>query len=175
VISCAREITAYTAEFSPSFTVSFINTTASRTRPGSITGVNLNKGDAHSLGFVLDKALKLVKRPVMQRSSLRLANRYPITNALKVFQGNRFSLCLGLCYNAFADDVVGVARKATLFTRQFFEPPLGRLGLLLLEFTSKASMSMSDMIDVATRAGFALSIGSDIDNPQVDPQHAFYL
>ncbi len=175
VVCCARESAAYTEEGSLSFATAFIHTTAYRTGPGGITGVNFDYGDTNSLSLVRDKALKLIKRPAVQCSSLRLSNRHPITNAVKVFQGNRALCVLSLFDNAFADHVVGVASKTTLFTRQFFELAFSRFGLFLLEFTSQASMPMPDIIDVAAGEGFAIRIGGDVDDSQINAKRACHI
>ena len=82
---------------------------------------HLNYRDTRPLSFVGHKAFKLVERPAIQGSPLRLTSRNPITNPGQLFQGNRSSCALSLSYNAFADNVIDVSGEAAFFTRQLFE------------------------------------------------------
>jgi hypothetical protein len=89
-----------------------------------------------------------------------------------LFNGNRSLSALSLSYNAFADNVVCVLSKSSLFTRQLFEAAFGGLGLFGLQLLSEAAVSVSGIVDLRTGKGLTIGIGGNVDDTQVNPKHA---
>jgi hypothetical protein len=104
-----------------SFSISFINVTTTWASARGVARVNRDHLDACMLSFVFNKASKLGKRPARKGSSLRLTNRYPITNPAKFLNGDPATGVFGLVYNFFADVVVCPSGKAPFFARKFFK------------------------------------------------------
>src|SRR5262249_45409523 len=119
--------------------------------------------------------LQIVKRPTMQGGSLGLLNRYPVANALQVFQGNAALSALSLCHDAFADAMVGVARKTMLFTCQLFQAPFGGFGAFLLQLATQAAVAVADVVDVVGAVDFAIAVGGEVDNAAINAQVALDL
>ena len=101
-------------------TIRFINLTATGASARSVARVHRHHLDADLLRLVTDKTAQLEERPAMPLRPLRLANRYPFTNAAQIFQGDAAVGVFGLLHNAFADVVVHPSRKAPFLTRKFF-------------------------------------------------------
>ena len=114
-----------------------------------------------------------MKTPRMLDATLGLANRYPFTDALEVFQGNTPTGVFGLRNQQFGDDVVHVIGEPGFFTPSLLKEPLCRLGTLRLESGPQSGMTGTQTIDRATRVGFAIRVSRDIDDTEVHAQPVF--
>jgi len=175
VIRCARETAVYTGENSLSFAITFINTTTYGTGTRSVARIHHNNRDTNHMSLVFYKVLKLVKRPAMQSSSLGFSNRNPMAYAGKFFYGNRPLCALSLFYNAFADNMIYVFGKTSFPARQFLEKTFSRFRSLLLQFASKSSMAVSDIIYLIAREHVTITGDRNVDNAKINPQHPFYI
>src|SRR5262249_8763778 len=113
--------------------------------------------------FVADFLLKIVECPAMQSGSLRLSNRYPVADAIQVFEGNAALSALSLNHNAFADAVVGVIRETGFFARQAIERATSRTSAFLLQLTAQSAVTMADVVDMAAAVSLSITVHRDID------------
>src|SRR5258707_6256710 len=94
--------------------VMFVDAPTFRTSARGVTRVNVNHFHAVKSRLVQYLLLKTIKCPAMQRGSLRLPNRYPITDATQIFQGDPALSVLSLNHDTFADAMVGVVSETLL-------------------------------------------------------------
>jgi len=69
---------------------------AGRAGAGGIPGINEHHRNTGQPGLVLDEGAKLMERPTMLNATLSLANRYPVTDALQIFEGDTAIGAFGL-------------------------------------------------------------------------------
>ena len=100
-------------------------------------------------------------------ASRSFSDRYPLSNAFQLFQGNSEAGVFSFRNNPFADNVVHVGRHALLFTAALLQKPLGRFRLLGLQLGSKVGVSFTQTIQVVSGLGFTGRIGGDILDTQV--------
>jgi hypothetical protein len=171
----SSETAGHTGELFLRLAVAFVNTTALWASPRSILGINFQDRNPRQLCLVQDELLKLIKGPAMQRSPLRLSNRYPLTDAFERLNGNRTRGALSLGYKALANYMVGVFGKAFLLAGQSLETTLGRLGAFLLEFFSETAVSVSNVVNMPSRENLTVTVGRNVDNTQVNTQNTHGL
>src|SRR5262249_22149862 len=149
--------------------ITFIDTATCRTGTRRVAGIDIDDFDAGLSCFVTDLLLQIVKRPAMQDGSLGLLNRYPVADALEVFQGDAALSALSLCHDAFADAMVGVARKTMFLTGQALQAPFGRFGAFLLQLATQATVAVADVVDGVGAVDFAIAVGGEVDNAAINP------
>ncbi len=152
-----------------------ITVTTHRTGTRRVARVYQNNGYTRQLRFVRDFLPEIVERPAMQIGTLRLSNRYPGADALKVFQGDAATSALSLFDQSLADRVVGIAGETIFSTCQFFQAMAGGFRALALQFATQTAVTVTHAVDCASRMPFAIAVGSDIDNAQINPQRALYV
>lgn len=103
------------------FSISFIGIAAARAFAATVARVNRVQGYAVKSRLVLKKVSQLRERPVVMPRPLALSNRYPLSDALEVFNGYRSRCVFSLQNESLADDVIRVALEAGLSARQLFE------------------------------------------------------
>ena len=106
-------------------TVALIDTTAYRAGARGIARVYRDDRHAREGRLVLDKLAKLIKRPVRVSCPLLAPNRYPVTDALEVFEGDPAPGVLRGLHDTLADAVVGVSLVALLLAGYLAELALG--------------------------------------------------
>jgi hypothetical protein len=127
-------------------TVSFIDPSAFGARPGCVARIDDDNRNTGKRRLVFDKRTQLVERPAIEPVSLRLASRYPITDALQCFESNAASGVFRLMRQALADAVVDITGKAGLFATTLFKQPLCRFCAFLLESGTKTLRAMTHTV-----------------------------
>ncbi len=109
----------------------------------------------------------------MQARPLSALNRNPFADTFEVFEGNATPGAFCLKHDRFADPVVDVSPKASLFTSDLPELPFGRSGFLPLEISFSVSVSTSHELDLVTGVNDSVGIYSQVYNPKVDAEEFF--
>ncbi|MDQ6695747.1 MAG: hypothetical protein M3014_15280, partial [Chloroflexota bacterium] len=164
-----------TKEFRLRATIGFINTATTQALAGCVPGVYPSYTHACQPCLVSDKAAKLVERPTMHSSTLPTPSRNPLSYAPEFFNGNIKALCLRGRYYAFADYVVGMFGKASLFTASLSKQALSSPRAFSLKLGSKCSMPTAQARDLSTGIDIALAVGGDMHYAKINTKPAFRL
>jgi hypothetical protein len=172
VVGQSREIADHTLEHRLGRTVAFIDMATRGVRAGArrIAGVNMDHLHACAARLVADFVFQVIERPAMQGGSLRLSNRYPVADAVEVFQGDAALSALRLSHNALADTVVGIFGKTALLARQLAEQAPCRLRAFLLQLTAQTPMAVADVVDVAPLVDLPIVVYRKVDDATINPQ-----
>src|SRR5258708_8369179 len=153
----------------------FVDTTTCRAGARCVPRVNVDHFYPVESRLVQYLLLKTVKCPAMQGGSLRLPNRYPVTDTAQVFQGDPALSVLSLNQDAFTDAMVRVVGEALLLACKLAQTALGRLGAFDLQLASQVSMPMADVIDAAAFVDFSVAIYGNVNDATVNTQERLDL
>jgi hypothetical protein len=170
VVGKPREAARYTGEFRLSLTVSFIDIATGGTGAARVTRIDRDHRHAVQLGFVLDKAAELEKRPAMQGCSLRPTNRYPITDTAKFLYGDSLIGVFGLSDNAFADVVVCPSGELPFLTGELFQAAARGLRTFGLELLAQLTMAIPNVLDRRALVDRTVTIDGDIGDSEIDAE-----
>lgn len=155
--------------------VTLINTATGRARARGVAWVNQLHHYAHEPRLVFDKATQLSKCPRVVLPPLAMPNRYPVTDAAQVFQGDSASGAFSLCNKTLTDDMVDVAHKAFFLTGALLQETLTSLRALGLQLRPQFSVTFSQPIDLTARIVLPIRVGGDIDDTKINPKKAVRL
>ena len=122
MICVHRMTTRATQKLSLGLAILFLAMPAHTTDATGVAWVDQDDGHPGPPSLVFDEAAKLKETPTVVPCALRFPYRNPVTNAGKVFQGNRSIRVLGFLNEPFTDLVVDVTPKTPLPTRELFQP-----------------------------------------------------
>src|SRR5574343_1076291 len=162
----------YTNKFRLRFPVSLIDMPTMATSTAGILRIDQNHRNANNLCFVLNKTPKLIKRPFFKSFALCFSNRLPAIKTLQIFKGNRTAGIFSKLNNLLRNYMVGVAFKTCLSTRDFLKVSFGRLTTTTLKFGFKCGCFFSNNINLFSRKGIAIAIGSNIHNTHINPKRS---
>ena len=114
-----------------------------------------------------------METPRMMDATLGPSNRYPITDALEVFQGNTPTGAFGLRNQQFGDDVVNIAGKSRFLLTALLEESLCGLSTLRLEIGPQSGMTMAQAVDLPAGVSIALRVRGNIDDSEVNAKPVF--
>ena len=154
-------------------TVSFIDMTAKRTGPGSVSGVNRNYRNPGHLGFVFDKRPQLREAPGMLSASLGLSNSYPVSDAFQIFQGNSLSGALGLRNQLLGDLMINVSGESLFFGGSLLQDTFGRFSSFGLQSGPQSGITMPQAVDLTAGEDFTVRINGKICDPKIHSQKTF--
>ena len=97
----------------------------------------------------------------MVNSALAFSNCYPAKDALQILKSDTSPGVFGLFYQVLGYNVVSIFAKSGFFFASIFKQPLGCLCTFALKLASQFSISGSQVIDVATREHFPVTINSN--------------
>jgi hypothetical protein len=172
-IGFASERARHAAEVVSGRSIALVNTTAFRTSPGSIAGINKDHPNSSETSLVLDKMPELGKTPRVQRSPLRLSSRDLRSYPLEVFEGNSALRALSLANEALGDHVVDMPGHPPFLVFALLEKFTSCLRLPGLEPLSDASVAVSQAFEMSARVLFSLGISSDVDYTKIDSEPVF--
>src|SRR5574343_36020 len=124
----------------------------------------------NKLSFILYKIPKLIKSPFSESSTLCLSNRLSTVKAFEVFKCYRTASVFCKLNNLFTNYMISVAFKTCLSTRDFLKVSFGRLTTTTLKFGFKCGCFFSNNINLFSRKGIAIAIGSNIHNTHINPK-----
>lgn len=150
-----------------STSVGLVNTTAYRTRSGSIAWVNQQDTNASQLGLVLNESPQLIERPGVVGTTLRPFYRCPLSNARQVLKGNPARGVKSFRNQPLTDNVVYMPGKARLLAPPLLQQTLGRLRTLPLQFGTEPGVSGADTVQRGPTVHVAVTVRGNIDDAQV--------
>lgn len=155
--------------------VSFFSMSTARTLPGAVARIDKNHGDSFTLGLVDSKPLKLKKRPRSVDVSLTLSKPYPVSDAFEVLKDKGGTGAFSVRNNFFADAVVDIAHKTSLFLVALFQEAFCRLRAFLLKFSSKAGVAPAVIFYGAAGIPLPCVCCGYVGYPQINPHKSFGL
>lgn len=136
------------------------DSTTMRTGLASIPWINFHDRDAKSKGLVSDELLQLVESPGVEVCPLCFAMFGTSPDAGQVFKDNgRIGILGSKFYDAFADHMIGVALKASLFARQPFQGAFSALCAFLLKTLSHSPVVMLALFNLPATDEDSMPIG----------------
>src|SRR5262249_36068598 len=97
-------------ELGLALSIGILAMTAHRTSPGRAPGINRHEGAPSQFRFVGKEAAELSERPARESiASVGATSRYPLADALQVFQGDPTTGAFDFLDDRFADDMVRVS------------------------------------------------------------------
>lgn len=117
-----------------SFPVLFVSVPADRTPLRGVRGINKEYRHPCKFCLVLEKRCQFIECPFSKRFVYRLSNRFPRSDSLEIFKGNRpIRVFCGL-NKIFGNAVVGVALEPAFTATDLLEMFLCVPSACLLEF-----------------------------------------
>jgi hypothetical protein len=143
-----------------------------------VGGRNEHDGDACNIGFVFNEHTKLVERPMIRSTPLRLASRLliqTISNARKVFKC-QCSIQLS-CFvdQRFRDIVIQPLLEALFSAGEPSQQFSGTASALALNPTSDLAISVSNGLNLFAAPGLSSTGGGDVSPTQINSNHLWSL
>ena len=157
------------------FAIRLIDKPTTRAGLRGISRVHENDRHAGQGSLVLDKLPKLVKRPRVKFSSLRLAKPCPVADAGQIFKSEAASGVFSLLNYFFTQAMVNVGSEPTLTTRQLFEASFGRARAFFLEASTLAAAAFSQAENLGTTMLFAVRVGGNVNDAKVNAKVTFHV
>jgi hypothetical protein len=117
--------------------------------------------------LVYEEGTQLGEGPSRVHGALAFSDRYPVTDALEVFQGDTAFGVFSFVDDAFRDDVVDVGTETGLVSRKLFEMTLGTLCASGLEAVAKSLHPLAHSFRFITGVRFPIGVGSQIADAEV--------
>lgn len=152
--------------------VGLIDRSATRAGPARVARVDCDHGNASQLRLVGDELAELRECPPVHTVALALSGPNPLADVRQVFDGNCKAVAFSRSSDLLRDAVARVLSEPGLLPGEFLEAPLGRLGASGLEPGTTLGELLPDALDLCARVGSALAIESDVDDAEVDAEHA---
>jgi len=146
-----------------------------RAFPTGVARVHGDQWNASKPSLVFQECPELEKRPRMQNCSLLSASRYPVTNALQVFDGNSATGALSSGNDLLGNAVIHVRCEAPFFPAEFVKFSPRTASLFLLKFGSKFPVAESDSSDSAARIVATVRIARNLDHSEIDSEPVVYF
>jgi hypothetical protein len=157
------------------FPIPLVDVSADRACSGSVLRINKEHRYARTNGFIGNKCPKLCEGPGVVKQSPSLLNCCPHPDALKILQGNRRAVPLGLLHQLLGDSVVDGAGEVSLFVSQLPQMPPGRLGATLLEASPELGKAQTNTRKGFARKAFPCAIRSQVSLAEIHTENAFGL
>lgn len=170
-IGVASVAAPYAYELALALAVLLGYVTAPEARSGRVPRVHEHGEYASQASLVGHERTKLSEAPRMQGPTLCLPNRYPVTDAVEVFDGDAAPGALGTGHQSFADAVVRVTSEAALLAPPLAKQSLRGLGSLGLELSSQACVAMPERGELSTAVPVAVAVGRDVHDAEVDAEN----
>jgi len=152
------------------FAVSFIGVTTFRTFLARVPGVHTYNLFTKCFGFIPDKLLKLVKRPVVEFPvELSSKSAFLDSNAGKVFKCKYIK---GHIHDLFRDTMVNILNKPFFSSANLLKKTFSRLSAFALEFSSKMLVFASNILNLFTVKESIVRAHRNIYNAPVDSENS---
>ncbi len=169
-IGVPSEGARFTGELALRRTIGFLAVSTSGTGPRGVPRINRDHRDSDHLGLVLDEGTELGKRPGRKRRPLGPANRYPITDAVQIFDGDPAPGAFGLGDDFLADNVIDVGSEAPLFFAALVGQSTGRASELPAKLDTQPAMATTERVHLRTGIDCTVAVGGDVHDPEVDAE-----
>jgi hypothetical protein len=139
-----------------------------------VLGVYSDHGHPASLCFVGDEPAKLSKRPTVQPVTLIFLSPYPVTDALKFFEGDPAFGALSQRHYAFGNYMIGISGKSPLFSAPLPQKTVRALGSLFLKLLAKSLIAMANLINLLAAVSVSVRIKGNTSHSQIDANEIHY-
>jgi hypothetical protein len=106
--------------------------------------------------FVGDERRELSERPAVQPVTLIFLSPYPVTDAVKFFEGDPAFGALSQRHYAFGNYMIGISGESSLFSAPLPQETVRALGTLFLKLLAKSLIAMANLINL--RATVSVSV-----------------
>src|ERR1700728_2751518 len=141
-----------------------------RALPAAVAGIDRDQENTCQRSLLAQKGAKLMERPTAQSGRLLFPNRYPVVDALQLFQGDAALGALGLGNDLLQDAVIDVSSKASFFATELLELPFGAARDLLLQFRAQRTSAIANLVDLTSRQLLAIGGGGDGFDAEINPR-----
>jgi hypothetical protein len=145
-----------------------------RALAAAVAGIDRDQENTCQRSLLAQKGAKLVERPTAQSGTLLFPNRYPVVDALQLFQGDAALGAFGFGNDLLQDAVIHVSSKASFFATELFELPFGAARALLLQFRAQRTSAIANLVDLASRQLLAIGGGGDGFDAEINPKKVIY-
>lgn len=150
--------------------VSSIGVTTFGTFLARVSGIDVYNLFTKCFGFILNKLLKLVKRPVVEFSvKFPPASAVLDPNAGEVFESKHIERHI---HNLFGDTMVNILNKPFFFPADLLKKAFSRFSAFALEFSPKMLVFASNILDLFTIKESIVRAHRDIHNASVDSENS---
>ena len=154
-------------EHSLALSIGLVRVAAVRASPTRVPRIDQHARNPRKLSLVRDERPDLKERPACVLCSLRVPDRYPISDAREIFKGDAASGVFGLLHDTLADAVVLDTPESGLLTRNLFEPSFGTSSASRLKSLTMICVPLADRFHLGSRMELSVRIHSEICNPEV--------
>lgn len=144
---------------------------ADRTFLRSIGGVNVDQWNASYGSLVGHELSELVETPRMVITSLRPLNRCPLSDSLKILEGDQRKGVFSLRNQCLGDAMVSVSSEPCHSARQLLEMSLSRFSPNALEFGLKSIRFSPNILDFLTRMYLSIAIYGQILDAEINTKN----
>src|ERR1700733_15439779 len=145
-----------------------------RALAAAVAGIDRDQENTRQRSLLAQKDAKLMERPTAQSGRLLFPNRYPVVDALQLFQGDAALGAFGLGNDLLQDAVIHVSSEASFFATELFELPFGAARALLLQFRAQRTSAIANLVDLASRQLLAIGGGGDGFDAEINPRKVIY-
>ena len=111
-----------------------------------------------------------MEAPTVMPCPLSLSYPGPLAYTAQILEGNRSLRALGCLNKVFADNMVHIGPEPALFAREPFQMTLGRVRTDRLKKGAALGVPLTFGFDPLPVEGISVARGSDLDDPEVNPQ-----
>ena len=147
-----------------------------RALPAAVAGIDRDQENTCQRSLLAQKGAKLMERPTAQSGTLLFPNRYPVVDALQLFQGDAALGAFGLGNDLLQDAVIHVSSEASFFATELFELPFGAARALLLQFRAQRTSAIANLVDLPSTDSFLPSeVAAMVLTPKSTPGKSFTM
>ncbi len=166
-------------DFKPTFTtleggaitITFVDMPANRTLLRSVPGIDRNNLLTKILGFVPDKLLQLIKRPIVQFPVKLSTAPFLDTDLSEVFKGE---CCKWFLDYLLRDTVIYISYKPSFSTGQFTEFPFGRSSAFRLKSGSEICVLRPRILHRPGIEKCVIGTNCNVDNAPVNAENRLF-
>lgn len=136
---------------------------------------NLNQRNSRKPRLVGNKAIELIKAPIMKPCPLPLSSPIHQSNASQSLNGNSSIRAFRGLDDAFRNYVIYVARKISLSAAPFFKESFCRFGSFFLKFPTEGLVSIANLIQMASRVIYTIRIVCNFNDTKINSKAINYL
>src|SRR3984885_15237832 len=115
-----------------------------RALAAAVAGIDRDQQNTCQRSLLAQKGAKLMERPTAQSGTLLFPNRYPVVDALQLFQGDAALGAFGLGNDLLQDAVIDVSSKASFFATDVVGASVWRCASSSSAISSAANLSDSE-------------------------------
>lgn len=144
-------------------------------RSGRVSRIDCDQWNPDHARLVSDELAKLGECPPMQTVALCLSGLNPLADVRQILDGNREAVAFGVRNDLLGDTMVHVLAKAGLLPAELLQAPLGGFAASTLQSGATTSIVLASGLDGVAGVRTAMAIEGEVDDAEVDAEHAFNI